>query len=58
VIAFAGSVSEDPEVHAQFDAIVPIVDGVMELGEAMGEAPRLLERAAARTARMLKLKLR
>jgi len=57
VIAFAGSIAEDPAVLERFDAVVPIVDRPMSLPEAMQQAPALLERAAHRTARLLTLSL-
>ena len=57
VIAFAGSIADDPAVLERFDGVVPIVDRPMTLAEAMRQAPALLERAAHRTARLLTLKL-
>ncbi|MEI6712654.1 MAG: glycerate kinase [Verrucomicrobiota bacterium] len=57
VIAFAGSIAEDPAVLERFDAVVPVVDRPMSLPEAMQQAPALLERAANRTARLLTLSL-
>lgn len=55
VIAFAGSIEEHPGVWASFDALVPIVDRPVSLEEAMQNAAPFLERAAARTARLLRL---
>ena len=53
VIGFAGAVTETAEHAHLFDALVPITDRPIALEEAMREAPLLLERAAARTARLL-----
>jgi glycerate kinase len=53
VIGFAGAVTETAERAHIFDALVPITDRPIALEEAMREAPLLLERAAARTARLL-----
>ncbi len=53
VIAFAGSISEAAEHSGIFDALIPILDRPLSLEEAMHEAPALLERAAARAARLL-----
>ncbi len=55
VIAFAGSIEEHPRLDAQFDAVVPVVDMPVSLEEAMQNAGPFLERAAARTARLLRL---
>ena len=55
VMAFAGSIAEDPAVLERFDAVVPIVDRPISLPEAMAQTVSLLERAAARTARMFTL---
>ncbi len=55
VMAFAGSIADDPAVLERFDAVVPIVDRPMSLPEAMAQPDILLERAAARTASLLKL---
>lgn len=54
VIAFAGSVQDDPLVHARFDAVVPVIDRPVSLEEAMREAAPFLHRAAARTARLVR----
>ena len=53
VIAFAGAASDAADRAGVFDAIVPIVDRPISLESAMAEAASLLERAAARTARLL-----
>jgi glycerate kinase len=53
VIAFAGSIEESPEIHAQFDALFPIIDKAVSLEDAMRDASPFLQRAAARAARLL-----
>jgi len=53
VFAFAGSIEEHPSVLERFDAAIPIVDRPVSLEEAMRDAPSFLERAAARTARLV-----
>jgi glycerate 2-kinase len=55
VVAFAGSIEELPAILAHFDAAVPIIDRPVSLEEAMQNAAPFLERAAARTARLLRL---
>ncbi len=55
VLAFAGSIEEEPVLFRQFDALVPIIDRPVSLEEAMQNAAAFLERAAARTARLLRL---
>jgi glycerate kinase len=55
VIAFAGSIEEHPGIPALFDALVPVVDRPVSLEEAMQNAAPFLERAAARTARLLRI---
>jgi glycerate kinase len=55
VIAFAGSIEEHPGIAGCFDAAVPIIDRPVTLEEAMQNAIPFLERAAARTARLLRL---
>ena len=55
VIAFAGSIEEHPGILEHFDAAVPIIDRPVSLEEAMQNAAPFLERAAARTARLLRL---
>ncbi len=57
VLAFAGSIDENPEVLALFDAAIPIIDRVVSLEDAMRDAAPFLQRAAGRTARLLKLHL-
>ena len=52
VIAFAGAVTEAAERSGVFDALVPITDRPIPLEEAIREAAPLLQRAAARTARL------
>jgi glycerate kinase len=56
-LAFAGSIDENPELLALFDAAVPIIDRVVSLEDAMRNAAPFLQRAAARTARLLKIHL-
>lgn len=58
VIAFAGSIEEHPGILARFDALVPVVDRPVSLEEAMQNAEPFLERAAARTARLLRISLK
>ena len=55
IIVFAGSIEENPDVLAHFDVAVPIIDRPVSLEEAMQNAAPFLERAAARTARLLRL---
>ena len=55
VIAFGGAITETAERSGIFDALIPILDRPLPLTEAMREAPSLLERAAARAARLLDL---
>ena len=55
VIAFAGSASNHPSLATLFDAVCPIVDQTIGLEEAMGRGEELLERAAARAARLIVL---
>jgi glycerate 2-kinase len=56
VIAFGGGVTEAAERAGIFDALIPIVDRPLPLETAMVEGAALLERAAARTARLMALK--
>jgi glycerate kinase len=55
VVAFAGSIEDHPDILTHFDAAVPIIDRPVSLEEAMQNAAPFLERAAARTARLLRL---
>jgi len=55
VIALAGSIPLTKEDAAGFDVLVPITDEPMSLEHAMQNAGPLLERAAARTAMLIKL---
>jgi glycerate kinase len=55
VIALAGSVAVNQNTNQEFDAVVPITAGPMTLDEAMRDAGILLETAAERTARLLRL---
>jgi glycerate kinase len=50
VIAFAGSVADDPRIAAVFDRVFSIAPSDMPLDEALREAPRLLARCAAEAA--------
>lgn len=54
VYAFGGSVDAgvEPALAARGVACVPVVDGPMELAEAMRRAPELLRAAAARAMRL------
>jgi glycerate kinase len=56
VIAFGGGVTEAAERAGIFDALIPIADRPLPLETAMAEGAALLERAAARTARLIALK--
>ena len=56
VIAFGGAVTQVADRAGIFDALVPIGDRPMPLETAMAEGAALLERAAARTARLLALR--
>ncbi len=53
VIAFGGAITETAERSGVFDALIPITDRPLPLEEAMREAASLLERAAARAARLM-----
>ncbi len=55
VIAFAGSIAENANLASIFDAACPIVDRPAALEQAMSHASEFLERAAGRTARLLRL---
>lgn len=57
VIAFAGRIGEgaDTLYALGVDAIVPIVQGVSELADALAEGPKNLERAVVNTCRLLAL---
>lgn len=55
VIAFAGTLSGASEAEALFDAICPIADRPMALDEAVRDAAALLERSAARAARLMRM---
>ncbi len=55
VIAFGGSIEDDARLHELFDAIVSITQEPMPLERALKEAATLLERSAARTARLLRI---
>lgn len=55
VIALAGSVPLTKEVHGDFDAVLPITNEPMTLDHAMQQAGPLLEAAAARAARLVRL---
>ena len=53
VIAFGGSISVAAENSGIFDALIPIVDRPLAIGEAMTEAASLLERASRRAAQLI-----
>lgn len=55
VIALAGSVPLTKEDHDAFDAVLAITNGSMTLDQAMQQAAPLLEAAAARAARLVRL---
>jgi glycerate kinase len=55
VIALAGSVPLTKEMDGAFDAILPITNQPMTLDQAMQQAGPLLEEAAARAARLVRL---
>jgi glycerate kinase len=55
VIALAGAVPLTKEDHAAFDAVLPITNEPMSLDQAMQQAAPLLEEAAARAARLVRL---
>lgn len=55
VLALAGAASTDARLAEAFDAILPIVDEPISLGEAMKRGPEFLERAAGRAAQLVKL---
>ncbi len=57
VIGIAGSLTEDSTVVYEhgIDALFSIVPGIIELNEALSQAPRLLERASRNMASVLKM---
>jgi glycerate kinase len=55
VIAFAGSVAAEAERAELFDALIPIADRALTLGDAMTEAATLLERASGRAGRLIRI---
>jgi glycerate kinase len=55
VLAFAGSLAENPAVDSLFDAHCAIIDQPLSLQAAMERAAELLARSAARAARLLQL---
>ena len=50
VIAFAGTVADDPRIAAVFDRVFAITPPDMPLDDALREAPRLLANCATKTA--------
>lgn len=54
VIAFGGSITATAESSGVFDALIPIVDRPLTIGEAMSEAACLLERASQRAAKLIR----
>jgi len=55
VIGFAGRVQNEARLLDLFDAVVPIPNGPMPLNEAIADAAGLLERAAERAGRLMKI---
>ncbi len=55
VLAFAGSIADDPNVTGLFTATCAIVDQPVELDEAIRRGAEFLERAAIRAARLVAL---
>jgi glycerate kinase len=55
VVAFGGAITEAAESARIFDALIPIADRPLPLETAIAEGAALLERAAARTARLITL---
>jgi glycerate kinase len=55
VLAFAGSIAENPAVDSLFDAHCAIIDQPVPLEAAMQRAAEFLARSAARAARLLQL---
>ena len=55
VFAFGGSITSAAEGSGVFDALIPIADRPLSIGEAMGEAASLLERASRRAALLIAL---
>jgi glycerate kinase len=55
VLAFAGSIAENPAVDSLFDALCPIIDEPVALDAAMSRGAEFLMRSATRAARLLQL---
>ncbi|MES2570673.1 MAG: glycerate kinase [Verrucomicrobiota bacterium] len=55
VVAFAGSIMDDPALHTLFNATCALVDQPVELAEAMHRGAEFLERAARRAAQLILL---
>ena len=55
VLAFAGSIADDPAVADIFTATSPIIDEPVSLADAMARGAEFLERAAIRSARLVSL---
>ena len=55
VIAFGGSVAAPAEEAGIFDALVPIADRPLTIGEAMTETASLLERASRRAGQLIRV---
>ncbi len=55
VVALAGSVADNAAVQAAFDVVSAIIDEPVTLEAAMSRGAEFLERAAARTARLISL---
>lgn len=55
VLAFAGSIADNPAVDSLFDATCAIIDEPVALDAAMARGAEFLNRSASRAARLLKL---
>ena len=56
VIGFGGSITAAAENSGVFDALIPIADRPLTIGDAMGEAASLLERASRRAAALIRIR--
>ncbi len=55
VIAFGGAISPAAEASGVFDALIPIADRPLAMEDSIREAAPLLERAATRSAKLLRI---
>jgi hypothetical protein len=55
VVAFGGSVTATAEEAGLFEALIPIADRPLTIGDAMTEAASLLERASRRAAQLIRI---